>query len=89
MIYQITTTNNLCNSKMFFFHKKDLLDHIKKVVKETEKYRSKLPSLFQDKLKVIKSEMLDSIRVCKIDVLDLPDWKTVFGPEKPITEPER
>lgn len=88
MIYQLTTSNLLCNSRKFFNHKKEMIFHIKKVVKLTEDHRSKYPNLFKDKMTVSKQEMIDSIRLLKIDDEILAEYETVFGCERSITDPE-
>ena len=77
MIYQVITAGRLCQSKKYFTEKKDIKNHIKQVVKKTKEYYKK------DKKHIFCNEdILDGIRITRIDEQELLEWNKLFGSEQ-------
>lgn len=89
MIYQLRTYNTLAESKEYFRTIKEMSIHLKAVINETEKLRSKLSPDILEELhwpKTVQSyEMFQGIEQIRIDEDTSPNWETLVGGKKEIS----
>ena len=91
IIFQLRTGLHLCTAKKYFNSKSDLRAFLSVVVTETERFRKHCPEHLLKAngwdLKVHKQEVMASCEVVIIDTDLVPEWQTLFGQVKEITDP--
>lgn len=90
MLFQVRSYKDLCASKRYLI-KEEINDHIKDVVKATEKHRLTLSDMEKRKLrhgmKVTSAELEESIEILKIDDSHPSHPMTALGSEMEIRKP--
>ena len=90
-MYQFRTYGHLCSSKRYLKTKEECKAHLKKVIEATNEFRLTITIAQRNSRswgkRVTSIEVVNSIEAIKIDEVVNPEWKTLLGDAKEITDP--